>query len=346
MIIKKQIKRRVVYSENEVNKVLFISLFFTLIGCGNMQKSKIDLSSITFSDTTTCFTDTFGTHCQCDYPLTKKGFITVSDGTKIWIEIEGKGEPLLLIQGGPMHDHRYFHAQMSALASEYMLIYTDFRGRYMSDISASDKYNILQDLEDLEDIRKQLGIEQWNVLGHSFGGFMAMVYATIYPKSVKSAIIVSMPFGFTDQENEDNNTALMTHFKEVVTQEDNIKALVKLNFHTIPPDDTIKYVLQTLYAYGYYEKFELLSANYITNSMQTLEKYWGNLCGETIPPLPIPLLAIAGKQDAVGFWEKTERYFKEKQPNAKFCIFENSAHFPWIEENEQFFSLVKDFLRK
>ena len=336
--------------KNRTNKLivkgLLFSLFITMIGCDSVKKSEIDVSLIDFPDTTVYFTDTFGTHYQCDYPLSRKGFIKVSDGTRIWIEIEGKGSPLLLIQGGPMHDHRYFHSQMSALASEHTLIYTNFRGRYMSDASDTEKYNVLQDLEDLEDIRKQLGIEQWDVLGHSFGGFMAMMYATIYPKSVKSAIIVSMPFGFTNQENEENTIALMELFKDVVTQEDNIKALIKLNFHTIPPDDTIKYVLQTLYSYGYYEKFLLLSANYLTNSEQALEEYLGEVCGENFPPLPMPLLAITSKQDAVGFWEKTAQYFKEKQPNAKVCIFENSSHFPWIEENEKFSELVKDFLKK
>jgi hypothetical protein len=174
------------------NIVLFASLFCILTGCDNLQKSELNLSSIHFFDTTICFTDTFGIHCPCDYALSKKGFLTLSDGTRIWMEIEGKGEPLLLIQGGPMHDHRYFHAQMSALASERTLIYTDFRGRYLSDSSEPEKDNVLQDLEDLEDVRKQLGIEQWDVLGHSFNGFITMMYATIYPKSVKSGIIAGL----------------------------------------------------------------------------------------------------------------------------------------------------------
>jgi proline iminopeptidase len=214
----------------------------------------------------------------------------------------------------------------------------------MSNESTPDKYSILQDLNDLEDIRKQLGIEKWNVLGHSFGGYTAMMYATIYPQSVKSVIVVSTPFGFTDQEDEENNTALMSLFKDVVTQEDNIKALIKLSFYTIPPNDTIKYLLQSLYSYGYYEKFQALSANYVANSEKTFEKYVGNPCGENFPTLSMPLLAVVGKQDAVGFWKKTEQYFNEKQPNAKIYIFEKSAHFPWIEENEKFFSLVKEFL--
>ena len=326
---------------------LFV-LAFLLLNCSN-KKAKINEDVLCYIDTVVCFSDTFGIHCQCDYPLTKKGFILLSDSTRIWIEIEGKGKPLLLIQGGPLFDHQYFHPHFSELVNKNTLIYVDLRGRYMSDESTREKYSILQDIYDLEDIRKKLGIEQWDVLGHSFGGFIALLYALNFPQSVHSTIVVSTPLGIS--VNQYDSMALVLHttfFDNVTTREDNIEAQIKANFHSRPIEKDIKYLRKSLEAYNNYEKFTDLITNYMENTESIWSTYLGNNALELSDSflLTMPLYVITSKQDKIGFWRETEK-FMEKQRSTKYSkvyLMENSSHFPFIEEKEKFFLILKDIL--
>src|SRR5262245_41794163 len=63
-------------------------------------------------------------------------FVTVN-GAKLWVEIEGKGDPLLLVPGGPGCSHSYFHPFFSALAGSHRVIYFDALGRGKSDRASS-----------------------------------------------------------------------------------------------------------------------------------------------------------------------------------------------------------------
>src|SRR5579864_1586582 len=49
--------------------------------------------------------------------------------TRVWVEKEGHGEPLILLPGGPANSHVSFHPYFSALADQHQIIYYDYRGR-------------------------------------------------------------------------------------------------------------------------------------------------------------------------------------------------------------------------
>jgi proline iminopeptidase len=123
------------------------------------------------------------------------GSYVVVNGAKLWYEIEGKGEPLLLIAGGPGMSHSYFQPYFSALADSYRVIYFDAFGRGKSDRAKSpDEYTFQRDVEDIEGIRKALNLEKINVLGHSYGGMVAQAYTLKYPDSVKKLILANTFF--------------------------------------------------------------------------------------------------------------------------------------------------------
>jgi len=134
-------------------------------------------------------------------PTHPSGDFVQVNGKKIWYESEGKGEPLLLIAGGPGFSHAYFHPFFSALASSNHIIYFDAYGTGKSERAKSAKeYSLSQDVEDVESLRKALRLEKINVLGHSYGGFVAQLYATKYPKSIKRLVLANtFPSGDTFQ---------------------------------------------------------------------------------------------------------------------------------------------------
>ena len=118
-------------------------------------------------------------------------FILV-EGVKLWYESEGRGEPLLLIAGGPGFSHSYFHPYFSALKNSQRVVYYDAVGCGKSDrATPSRAYSFAGAVDEVEGLRRALKLGKMNVLGHSYGGFVAQAYAVKYPGSVKRLIIIN-----------------------------------------------------------------------------------------------------------------------------------------------------------
>jgi proline iminopeptidase len=96
------------------------------------------------------------------------------NGAKLWYETEGQGEPLVLVAGGPGESHKEFDPFFSRLADRFQVIYFDPLGVGQSGRAKSrSEYTFAREVEDLEGLRKALGLSQINLLGHSFGGMVA-----------------------------------------------------------------------------------------------------------------------------------------------------------------------------
>jgi proline iminopeptidase len=153
-------------------------------------------------------------------------FVSVN-GKKIWYESEGTGEPLLLITGGPGFSHAYFHPFFSALASSNRIIYFDAFGTGKSERAKTAKeYSLAQDVEDIESLRKTLKLDKITVLGHSYGGFVAQLYAVKYPNSVKRLVLANtFPSGDTLQSLQDNfNDDIENQLPEVWSKVEQVRS--------------------------------------------------------------------------------------------------------------------------
>ena len=112
------------------------------------------------------------------------------NGAKLWYEIKGSGDPIVLIPGGPGNSHLYLTPWFDELAKNHKVIYFDAFGRGKSDRAKdSTEYTFQRDIEDLEGLRKALGFDKWTVLGHSYGGMVAQAYALEYPASVDKLVL-------------------------------------------------------------------------------------------------------------------------------------------------------------
>ncbi len=108
-----------------------------------------------------------------------QGFIT-SNGLKLYYEIVGQGRPLLLLNGGPGFSHAYLQS-LSALKDDAQLIFFDQRGTGRSDKADPHDYTVDANVEDVEQLRQQLGLDDFILFGHSWGGMLAQAYICKYP---------------------------------------------------------------------------------------------------------------------------------------------------------------------
>ena len=121
--------------------------------------------------------------------------VVVGD-VRLWYKVAGHGAkgapPLLFLHGGPGYNSYSFEAQAgAALEKKVQVIYLDQRGSGRSERPWRGEYSIAALVDDIEALRKTLGVDRLALLGHSFGGTLALEYAAKYPGHVAKMVLVS-----------------------------------------------------------------------------------------------------------------------------------------------------------
>src|SRR5664279_5195964 len=119
----------------------------------------------------------------------EEGFVD-AHGVMIYYSIIGKGEPLLIVHGGPGASHDYFLPYLLPLARTNRLIFIDERGSGRSQkIENVSDYTVENMVEDVEAVRKELNLGRISLLGHSYGGVLAQAYALKYQENLSHLIL-------------------------------------------------------------------------------------------------------------------------------------------------------------
>ncbi len=128
----------------------------------------------------------------CNDPATvEEGYVEV-DGGRLFFKSMGSGDPIVVLHGGPGFDHRQFLPYVWQLAAHHKVILFDQRGTGLSS-GPVDAGTISIDsfIADIEAVRTAFGIDRMNLLGHSWGGILAMHYGVRHPERLKTLILCS-----------------------------------------------------------------------------------------------------------------------------------------------------------
>lgn len=114
---------------------------------------------------------------------------TEDKATFLYIREVGKGDPVIVIHGGPGAGHQYLLDISKGLENQFRFIFYDQRG---AGLSHATKENISMEkhIQDLEQLRKALGLEKINLISHSFGTMLAMNYLQTFPDNVKNIVLL------------------------------------------------------------------------------------------------------------------------------------------------------------
>jgi len=102
-----------------------------------------------------------------------------TNGTDLYYETVGEGPPLLLLHGAGM-DGRPWAVTTSRLADDYQLVVPDLRGHGRTGDSDHESYSVGLFADDIHALVTELNLNEPVVVGHSMGGFVALVYVARY----------------------------------------------------------------------------------------------------------------------------------------------------------------------
>src|SRR5450432_3247445 len=292
-------------------------------------------------------------------------YMTIN-GAKLWVILVGKGDPLIIIPGGPGGAHLGYRS-FDSLAKDNEIIYFDAFGRGKSDTAKDVKeYTLARDIEDIEGLRIALHFDRLNVLGHSYGGLVAQGYAIKYPSHVSHLILANTFHSFIMwQENDDNsNHEIKTNYPEVWD------SLMKIREMGAVSSDPAHQELYGRVPYGFlyaYNPDNFRQKSVVTTGPTNIalqspypnpfnsKLYYqmvgrdgdfivGNDIGhfdfrKQLKDLKMPILIVAGRYDRVAVpWMQVQ--YKKFCPQAKFVMFEKSGHNPQVEEPEKELPLI------
>jgi len=113
-------------------------------------------------------------------------------GVMIYYKILGRGEPLMIVHGGPGASHDYFLPYLLPLTRHNKVVFIDERGSGRSQkLEERSGYTVENMVEDVEMVRTSLNLGKINLLGHSYGGALAQAYALKYQRNLSHLILGS-----------------------------------------------------------------------------------------------------------------------------------------------------------
>ncbi len=281
------------------------------------------------------------------------------NGYNINVETKGKGNPVVFIAGGPGNSHDYLQGNFGKYHKNIQVVFFDALGRGMSD-DAKDKseYSIDNDVELLEAIRKKLKLKKWSVVGHSYGTVVAQAYAVKYPDSIDKMILINgFHSGLMWQANCDSyNHYAKTHFPEKWRLVDSLRLEGYVSSDPVFSDLYGSFPVKYIYYHDtklrqpmpnrkvrswssdvYYTIVGRDADFHVTGSMGDWD------VRRQLKNITAPALIVAGRYDGVSTPEWVVQY-KKYMPQARFVMFEQSGHNPYLEEPEKFFELFEQFL--
>lgn len=285
------------------------------------------------------------TELQSDRPAPREGYVPVESAELYYRDI-GQGQPLVLLHGGPDFDHGYLLPDMDLLSDAFRLIYYDQRGRGKSAGKPED-VSIESEVKDLEGLRKYLRLEPLAVLGHSWGGLLALEYALRHPERMSHLILMNTaPASHDDyllfrQEirkrraaaDVEKLKALSTSAEYQEGDPDAVAEYCRSHFRaTLRQPKQLEQVVESLRR-GFTNE-GILMARKIDERL--MNDTWSSSDYDLLPKLErldIPTLVIHGDYDFIPI--ECAARIAQAIPGARFVLLKDCGHFSYLEAPEE-----------
>lgn len=281
----------------------------------------------------------------------REGFVKIQDG-QLYYQIVGKGDPIIVIHGGPGLDQRYLLPGMALLSKKHQVVFYDQAGCGRSTVSTIDEQHINIDrfVEDIETLRRSLGFQKVTLVGHSWGGMLAMYYALKYEKNVKKMVIMnSLPIttaglhevvdeiqrriqpSSSEIEKIQESQEFLNNDPQAISQY--YRLIFHYYFHNPADLEKLNTNIEPTGAATCIQSAKILENSLLTKFIDLTD---------SLKNLKIPTLITYGDSDVIsgGAIKEIVKTIK----NSRLVIQKQCGHFPYIEKPEEWLEVVEEFL--
>jgi proline iminopeptidase len=281
--------------------------------------------------------------------------VRLHNGYNVWVKhiaAHNSSIPVLTLHGGPGFPHFYFECFEDFLPQAGMTYwYYDQLGCGFSDQPNDPRlWNLARFTSEVEEVRTALGLERMVILGHSWGGMLAIEYALAHPDRLAGLVISNMVASIPSYEKyilelrDQLPAAKLARLKELELaraydspEYENIidylyhQHICRLDPWPEPVSRAVKWLAQPVY-----NTVQGKSEFEVTGNMKGWDR-WRDL-----PKIGVPTLVLGGRYDTMNPQDLIE--MSRRMPDARTVICPNGSHLSMYDDQQAYFSALLTFL--
>jgi pimeloyl-ACP methyl ester carboxylesterase len=265
----------------------------------------------------------------------------------LFVEFVGHGYPLLLMHGGPALDYTTL-LPLRPLADQFTLVFYDHRCNGRSEGAEVSSMTFENLTADADAIRQAFGYEKWAVLGHSFGGQVALEYALRYPQSLSHLVLMDTG---GDQWWVNQNAPKILAKRGYSASA--VEAALRFYNGQLTPGEFLPTIMKFASAYNFHNNPLAMAEEVILGRMPKVRPealifgYSQLLIGWTVMnrlgEIQVPTLILAGRHDFL-FPTEHQVALAAGIPNARLEIIECAGHNPHMERPAEVMAAITSFM--
>ncbi len=193
-------------------------------------------------------------------------------------------------------------------------------------------------MADVVGLLDHFGHDDATVLGHSYGGFLAQLLAAAHPDRLNGLVLANTVPAF-DYQPAPTGT------------EEQLAAFGAAFSGPVADDDAWRQTWSTIWPM-YFHRFDAEEAARIDAGTHYVADAWNTAAGllatfntvDQLPSIDVPTLVVGGRHDFITPPGPGAERIDSLLPNSELVVFEDSGHYPFVEEEDPFFARLSAFL--
>jgi len=277
---------------------------------------------------------------------------------ELFVKEVGVGDTIVVVHGGFGAEHSYLLDLFKGMEKDFHFVYYDQRGSLRSPVVDS-LITAQAHIEDLEALRKELGVKKMNLFGHSMGTWVANAYLDAYPEHVAKMTLLGLVWprlrdNMSEEEKKLDDAAGDNWGKFVrrdEIKEQYIKEGVnkkKLNSREATYKWRIRFASVNMYDVGNWRK--------VKGGLVFYDQKAGTAAGSTMPESydwintyqknpSVQITVVNGTHDFVDFGGKLHSSWLQPLPNIDYHLIQNAGHNAWLDKPEEVRSIIRNSFR-
>lgn len=314
-----------------------------------MSIRRIRLASIFLSLAAACAT----AGVQRD-AVPREGYIQSVDGVRLFYRVAGAGaDTVVVLNGGPGVGHEVLAPDLAPLEARYTVVYYDQRGGGRSGLPDTTLLGMDRFVEDLDAVRRHLGMQRMTLLAHSFAPLIAASYARAHPERVRRMIFV----GGLGPRREDAVAFAQARAGQRDSAQTRLWQGIVQRFRSGTPAEAVeacrangKLMHDIVVAQGW-PRPGGTSCNAPAEAVLYGYRYTGQLLPRSLGAYDFtremggvgaPLLVITGDRDETPV--PAHRAWAAAVPDGRLLVIPGGGHYPHVENPEIFYPAVDAFM--
>ena len=268
--------------------------------------------------------------------------VRLSDGVSLNVVQVGEGFPLIVLHGGPGLDHSMFRPYLDPLGDEFQLLYVDERGQGRSERVDPETLSLEVFARDVDLLAEALELDEFDLLGHSFGAIVATKHAI--ELGTAAAYVISGGGDSSEALGSDIHASLVAMGEDGMAIEESWE-----QEKTVATEDELKSLLRTQMPFHFAGDPPPGYGDDTVGSPDVLRHFanmgYGNFDYRAgLGRVSKPTLVIVGEKDRATT-PRAARVLHEGIADSELVVLPGVGHMSFVETPEPYVDSVRAFLR-